>query len=411
VITVGASTDDGVTALLAQMETENEPARTIEMRLMEKSAVLPSPALEANFVNCGLGGTPEEFPKEVSGRIALIQRGEFTFREKALAAQKAGALASVIYNNHDGNFFGSLGDDPEMPTIAVVAISKADGEAMLQSIDAKEIISAAKLKLNPDLIPQPNHLAEFSSRGPNHDGWIKPEITAPGVDIHSATITQAGMPGGGMPDPSGYTSASGTSMATPHVAGVTALILQAHPDWSPLQIKAALVNTAYTMPNQGSLMDQGNGAIQLVKAIDCKAVLVTALDPMGPTHSFGTVVNNGAVTSVTQALTIHPLMADDNSTYKLSVEMAGAPDGMVATLSVGAVGCENGTCTASFDLTVTVDGGTISDGAYYGWVVAEAEWGTLRLPFYYVAQRGAQTEPSPARRESNDRRDHSVPLM
>ncbi len=389
VITVGASTDDGVTALMAEVEIEGAGQHEIEMRLMDGSVPLPSPAVEVAFVSCGMGLKPKDFPKQVKGRIALIQRGEITFLEKALNAEKAGALAAVIYNNREGNFFGTLGEEAKMPTIPVVAISMENGDILLKAVGEKNQ-SKAKLKLRPDEVPQPYQLAEFSSRGPNNDGWIKPEITAPGVNINSSTITQAPMPGGGMPDPSGYISASGTSMATPHVAGAAALLRQAHPDWTSQQIKAALVNTARFMEGQGDVMDQGNGAMDLVRALDCKAILVTASDPASPTCSFGRVAHEGAVKKVSQALTIQNLVAGGEAApLSLHVAMLGGlPQGLTAELSVTSV--DHG---ASFDLSMTADGAVLKDGVYCGFVVAEAAWGTLRLPFYYEAAKEPRVAP------------------
>lgn len=389
---MGASTDDGVTALIAHLEgVEGQGSRLIEMRLMDGSAILPSPAIDLQYVPCGMGLKARDFPKSVKGRIALVERGEITFLEKAQNAMKAGAIACVIYNNRPGSFFGTLGDG-EIPATPVVSISQEDGHFMLEFVGERKV-SKAKLKLNPEGVPQSNKLAEFSSRGPNNDGWIKPELTAPGVNINSATIVEAAYPGGGMPDPSGYTSASGTSMATPHVAGAVALIRQAHPDWTPLQIKAALVNTSQFMMGQGSVMDQGAGAMDMQRAIDCKAILVTAATPFSPTHSFGQVVNDGVAKTVTQALTIQPLSPETSpGPFALSVEVVPQTEGLKAELSVGSIHCEQ-SCVATFDLILTADGDLLPDGVYYGWVVATAEWGSLRLPFYYEAARTPGVNP------------------
>ncbi|HLN63958.1 MAG TPA: S8 family serine peptidase [Symbiobacteriaceae bacterium] len=384
---MGASTDDGVTALVAQLTQEGQAEKQIEMRLLDGSVALPAPAIDLQYVPCGLGTRPADFPKEVAGRIALVQRGDATFVDKAKNAEKAKAAAVVIYNNRDGNFFGSLGDEAGRPAIPVVSIAKADGETMLQAANT------ARLKLTPDEVGQPDRMAEFSSRGPNNDAFIKPEICAPGVNINSATITQAAMPGGGMPDPSGYISASGTSMATPHVAGAAALLRQAHPDWTSMQIKAALVNTARWMQGQGTVMDQGNGAMDLPRAIDCKAILVAATSPIQPTHSFGQIVHSGQAKVLTQALTVQPLAAEEAGPYKLSVEVVGNPQGLVAELSAGTVACNDEGCAAGFELQLKIDGATLPDGAYYGFVRAEASWGTLRLPFYVEASKEPMQEP------------------
>ncbi|MBV7505192.1 S8 family serine peptidase [Bacillus sp. sid0103] len=168
-------------------------------------------------------GRPDEL-KHVDGKIALIKRGILTFSEKAENAQKAGAKAVLIYNNvSGGRFMGNL--DTQL-TIPVGALAKGDGVILQREIN-KQSASARVL-----VTEERDQLADFSSRGPVTGTWeIKPDIVAPGVAINS-TI------------PGGYLSLQGTSMAAPHVAGACALIMQAHPDWTPEQIKAALMNTA-----------------------------------------------------------------------------------------------------------------------------------------------------------------------
>ncbi|UOK60014.1 S8 family serine peptidase [Bacillus sp. OVS6] len=88
-------------------------------------------------------------------------------------------------------------------------------------------------------------MADFSSRGPVTYTWeIKPDVVAPGVAIDSTV-------------PKGYLSLQGTSMSAPHVAGASALLKQAHPDWNPEQIKAALMNSAEPLKDkEESTMNQ-----------------------------------------------------------------------------------------------------------------------------------------------------------
>lgn len=99
-------------------------------------------------------------------------------------------------------------------------------------------------------------MADFSSRGPTADGRLKPDVVAPGVDIIAARAKDVVM---GKPLDDNYTSATGTSMATPHVTGICALMLEAKEDASPLLIKEALTFTAEDL----SLGDwiQGHGAV------------------------------------------------------------------------------------------------------------------------------------------------------
>jgi len=205
-------------------------------------------------------GRKEEL-RHVSGKIALIKRGTLTFSEKAENARGAGAKAVLIYNNASGPFMGNL----EAPiSIPVGALTKSEGEKLKKELTAKSI--TARL----EVVEEKDRLADFSSRGPVTDTWeIKPDIVAPGVEIES-TI------------PGGYLSLQGTSMAAPHVAGACALIKQAHPDWKPEQIKAALMNTAKPLlrqsaPSQHSgyyhTFEQGAGRIQVDEAIKAESLV------------------------------------------------------------------------------------------------------------------------------------------
>ncbi|WP_210584541.1 S8 family serine peptidase [Streptomyces sp. GESEQ-35] len=102
--------------------------------------------------------------------------------------------------------------------------------------------------------------ASFSSRGPAYGSHtLKPEITAPGVGISAANAGGRGV--------YAYQSMSGTSMATPHVAGAAALVKQRHPDWSAQQIKAALVSSA-DADIPGDVREAGGGRLDVATAID-----------------------------------------------------------------------------------------------------------------------------------------------
>ncbi len=100
----------------------------------------------------------------------------------------------------------------------------------------------------------------YSSRGPRTDGAVKPEISAPGYAIAAARAQGTAM---GYPINERHTLASGTSMATPHVAGAAAILAGQHPDWSPARLKAALTNTA---DPSGKVFEQGTGVVNVDRA-------------------------------------------------------------------------------------------------------------------------------------------------
>ncbi|MFI9639458.1 S8 family serine peptidase [Micromonospora sp. NPDC051925] len=124
--------------------------------------------------------------------------------------------------------------------------------------------STADAALSVGAVDRDDELAEFSSRGPRvGDDAIKPDITAPGVDIVAARSVD-----GQIGDPVGtkYVTLSGTSMATPHVAGSVALLAQQHPGWKAGQLKATLMAAAKPHPTQ-TAYEQGAGRVDLTRAI------------------------------------------------------------------------------------------------------------------------------------------------
>ncbi|NUT53593.1 MAG: S8 family serine peptidase [Saccharothrix sp.] len=143
-------------------------------------------------------------------------------------------------------------------TLFVVA---AGNGGRSESIDSPGSADAA---LTVGAVRYDDDLAHFSSRGPrNGDGAVKPDITAPGLNIVAAKAADAVV---GTPVGKRHLALSGTSVATPHVAGAAALLAQQHPDWTGAQLKAALMASA--KPNPGlTVFDQGAGRVDLTRAI------------------------------------------------------------------------------------------------------------------------------------------------
>ncbi|GGB72254.1 S8 family serine peptidase [Fictibacillus barbaricus] len=137
---------------------------------------------------------------------------------------------------------------------------------------------AAEKALTVGAVSKTDVLANFSSRGPIIENYrVKPEITAPGVGIVAARAAGTSM---GTVFDANYTTASGTSMATPHVAGAAAILKQRHPDWSADRVKQVLVGTAKPTAND-TAYQQGGGRVSIDKALDANIYSSPAVVSLG----------------------------------------------------------------------------------------------------------------------------------
>ncbi|MFG2118161.1 S8 family serine peptidase [Streptomyces sp. NPDC048710] len=214
---------------------------------------------------------------------------------------------------------------------------------------------AADAALTVGAVDSADQAAYFTSAGPRYgDNALKPDISAPGVDILAARSQLVS--GSGY-----YTSMSGTSMATPHVAGAAALLAQAHPDWTGAQLKDALMSSSERL--DASAYELGAGRLSVSGAVQADVTATGSAD-LG-FYSWPYDQNK----PVTRTLTYRN-SSDQDVQLKLSAQ--GAPDGVAtladSTLTVPAHG------TAS--TTVTGDGSRAPVGETSGQIVATGTDGT-----------------------------------
>jgi minor extracellular serine protease Vpr len=308
----------------------------------------------------------------VSGKIAIIDRGVCTFTVKVRNAQAAGALGVIVVNNVAGDPTAMATDEtPNQPRIPAAMVSKADGPAIKaaagkQTMTANGTSPAEVVTDNEDII------AGFSSTGPVPFTYIiKPDVTAPGVNVLSSVFNDR------------FAFFNGTSMAAPHVAGSAALLRQFRPTWSAAQIKSALVNTAKrpvydhvngTQPT--GVLTRGGGRIDLAAARATSATLFPS------SISFGYWSGNAFVNSVRRVTITN--VSGAAKTFSLVVE--GSPAGLVS-VSPSSVTLANG---ASATVTVTLVGGkaaTLASGRYEGDLVVRNGGVTLRAPWFALVNR------------------------
>jgi hypothetical protein len=177
-------------------------------------------------------------PAKVAGKVVLCQRGVNNRVDKSQAVKNAGGVGMVLWNPTPN----SLNPDYHfVPSIHVDEVAGAQIKAYAATAGATATISAqSTAKVEAPLV------ADFSARGPSLSSGgdlLKPDIMAPGVDVVAgvAPPTSGGNLWGGN---------SGTSMATPHIAGIAALVISKHPDWSPMAVKSALMTNAVQKDNR-----------------------------------------------------------------------------------------------------------------------------------------------------------------
>lgn len=211
----------------------------------------------------GLGYSSDFEGKDFTGKVALVQRGENALDEKVVNARAAGATAVLLFNNVDGEIPHYTGQGPKF--IPAFRLSKADGEYLL-ALNSKPTITFGAVGL---IETDGNKLADFSGRGPVNTNYdIKPDIVGPGVAVYSSYPEYINSPEPGTDYSSAYARISGTSMATPHMAGVAALILQQNPAYTPFDVKAALMNTAGDLNGSYSVYEVGAGLVDVVQAVN-----------------------------------------------------------------------------------------------------------------------------------------------
>ncbi|MEU9918727.1 S8 family serine peptidase [Streptomyces sp. NPDC051001] len=224
---------------------------------------------------------------------------------------------------------------------------------------------SAEAALTVGAVDDTDKLAEFSSTGPGLDGQIKPDVTAPGVDITAASAAGSVIAQGVGENPAGYVSISGTSMATPHVAGAAAILKQQHPDWTYTELKGALTGSA--KGGKYTPFQQGSGRVQVDKAIK-QTVIV---DPSSVSFGLQQWPHTDD-TPATRKVTYKNLGTTD-VTLSLAVT-ATDPKGQAAPAGFFTLGARTLTVpaggSASADLTADTRLGGTLDGTYSAYVTA-----------------------------------------
>lgn len=298
-------------------------------------------------------------PAKVAGKIVVCTRGTNARVDKSLAVLNAGGVGMVMMDNGAG----LVAEAHSVPTVHVTAADGAAIKTYAQTAGATAGIGSFYIGTTAAPV-----MAGFSSRGPNQgdSNVMKPDLTAPGVDViaqvtpplnqadHDAVAAGTLVPG---PD---WASYQGTSMSSPHVAGLALLLKQAHPTWGPGAIKSALMTTTYSTLNDGLTglsngllpWSQGAGHVQPNKATDPGLIYNAGMNDW---VKYQCKVNKAAVQPASLCTTIGTL----NDTYELnlpSITLGVAP--AVGTVTVPRTVTNVGTSTATYSATASLPGFT-----------------------------------------------------
>ncbi|WP_404459570.1 S8 family peptidase [Sutcliffiella horikoshii] len=315
------------------------------------------------LVDVGFGAPADFAGKDLTGKVALISRGAgIAFVDKATEAKKAGAVGAVLYNN-------VAGDMPLIPGMAVptIMLNQADGQALLAKVD--DVTVSFDIAFSERV---GETMAGFSSRGPVVDTWmIKPDVSAPGVNIVSTVPTFDPA------NPHGYGAKQGTSMASPHVAGAAAVILQANPEWGVYEVKSALMNTAEKLIDPATDKEyahnaQGAGSIRVVDAIQAE----TLVNP--GSYSFGVFDKKKGKQVEKQKFEIQNL---SNKTKKYNMEFSFINEvGKHVKVTTSKNLKVNPGKTQNVNVNVQVDASKLEPGYYEGHLVVTEGDTEIQVP-------------------------------
>ena len=329
--------------------------------------------VELCFSTVDTGGTPVLDPAKVAGKIVVCDRGITARVNKSLAVLEAGGVGAILINTSPASLNA---DFHFVPTVHLPDTDLAAVHAYAATAGATATINQATIDFDADA----PFTASFSSRGPLLAGAgdvLKPDVIAPGVDILAAVAP----PGNHGLDFNLY---SGTSMSSPHVAGLAALMKQLRPTWSPMAIKSALMTTGYDVLDGGTpapntnpvlIFRQGAGHVEPTSAADPGLVYdsgfldwlaflcgttsgvnpatCTALAGQGfsldPSDFNSASIAIGALAGVQSVTRTVTNVGDSAATYNVSVNMAAGVDVDVSPSSLTLDPGES----ASFEITFT----------------------------------------------------------
>lgn len=411
VTTVGASY--GPSAFMTSLQLRASDGATVRLR---GSTITPGVVGKTVVSAADVTGYEDAFcrttmdPGSVANRVVVCERGMVRRIEKSFNVRKGGAAGMILYNATHQDLFT---DNFWIPTVMLEGPEPA--ATLLSFIDAHAGVRSTWSTGRAAPV-HADQMTTFSSRGPA-GGFIKPDVTAPGLQVLAgdtpAPIDVAAGPPGQL-----FQSIAGTSMSSPYAAGVAALIRAVHPDWTPGQVKSALMTSALQTATKedgvtpADPFDDGAGSIRADRAVH-------------PTLTFDVTATEYVAAGVDPLrwvdLNLPSIDAigipDGLSTTRYGLNVSGSPQ----TFSSTAVAPSGATIEvtspdwsvapgATLEVDVAIGGEDLADGQYFGSITLDPASNATEIfiPVAFTKTSGGVTLANVNRRVAN-RHDPGLP--
>jgi subtilisin family serine protease len=323
--------------------------------------------------NGSLGTLPKN---AVKGLVVLVHRGTCSFVSKAERALIGGAKGLILIDNRPGE----ANPIPIQIPLPGGMISDLDGQRLQAYLDANGGRGAIRVSAGIEEIPtgRSGIMTSFSSAGPNDFGLdLKPDISAVGLDVLSSTPP--------LTTGSTFSVFAGTSMATPHIAGAAALLLQQHPGWSAYQVKSALMDTAApawgntARTQEAPVLLEGAGLADLTAATNPKIFT----DPQSLSFERLDITRGAQQKSL--LLTVSDAGGGAGN-WTVSVAPQSQTSGVTVNVPTTIAVTPGGDVPFPVTVDVAADAGT---GLNYGFIVLTGNGVERRVPYEFLVEKPA----------------------
>ncbi len=355
VITVG----NGSSNLLSTTIIGEKSNTKFKLNLVRGSSKFPE-GINYSIINEAKNDFKSVSKLEDKNNILLVKCNDILELEEFISTVDTNKIVGIIVHIESGQVDSDsfiLYDSAKIP---VASIDKND------FVRLSTIIDKETMTLKNESITK---IFYESSHGPTPGLWgIKPDVIAPGIDINSTVPYEI--------DESGYKNETGTSMSAPYITGVAALIKQAHKNWSPEQIKAAITNNAKLIIDENRTMYppqiQGSGFVDIDKLINVDSFIT-------PNNlSFGFIEKDIGKKEITQVLSIENI-SKNSKVYNIDYVMYNNAEQIILDIPKNIF--VEGNSKRELLMNATVDTNNIPNGIYSGYIKFTAENDTKNIPF------------------------------